>query len=70
MVCPYLDYRQSDGEHQFDHERAFCEVMNSFVIPIRTDICNDRYDEDHENYCEIYREHEGIKSFPAKESLR
>ena len=57
MVCPYLSYRRSAGEQSFDTERAYCEAVESFVQPMRADICNDRYGLDHRFHCEIYREH-------------
>ncbi|WP_423999009.1 hypothetical protein ACOZ4I_09850 [Haloarcula salina] len=57
MACPYLEYRDADGDASFDHERAYCTATASFVQPMRADICNDRYDLDHEPHCEIYRAH-------------
>ncbi|WP_158055350.1 hypothetical protein [Halorussus halophilus] len=57
MACPYLEYRQQFGEREFAEERAFCTAAEEFVQPMRADICNDRYDLDHERHCEIYREH-------------
>ena len=59
MVCPYLEYRlESDGK-QFDTERAYCTAAQRFVQAMRADICNDRYDLDHEEHCEIFRKHTG-----------
>jgi hypothetical protein len=58
MTCPHLTYRTENDDHTFDTERAFCTVVEEFVQPMRTDICNDRYDLDHTTDCEIYREHE------------
>ncbi|MFB6101072.1 MAG: hypothetical protein ABEJ73_00720 [Haloplanus sp.] len=55
MSCPYLDYRDAAGDHQFDTERAYCTAVDSFVQPMRADICTDRYDLDHETDCEFYR---------------
>lgn len=60
MTCPYLSYRTSDGELEFDTERAYCEVTESFVAPMRADVCNDRRELSHESQCEFYREAEGI----------
>ncbi|WP_160134201.1 hypothetical protein [Halococcus salsus] len=57
MSCPYLSYRAAAGDHEFDTERAYCTAAERFVEPMRADICNDRYDLDHERHCEIYREH-------------
>lgn len=57
MTCPYLEYRQSDGEHDFDHERPYCSVTDEFVSPMKADICNDRFDFDHETDCEIFKHH-------------
>lgn len=59
MVCPYLEYRRKAGEKEFDNERPFCTAADAFVQPMRADICNDRYDLDHETDCEIYIDAEG-----------
>lgn len=59
MTCPYLEYRRRDDEHRFDHERPHCAAINEFVSPMKADICNDRFDFDHETYCNIYREAKG-----------
>lgn len=60
MSCPYLDYRRSDGEGlEFDHERAYCLVQESFVSPVRADVCNDRDRFHHTTHCEVYSEVEG-----------
>lgn len=58
VTCPYLDYRDDAGERSFDEPRAYCTAANTFVQAMRADICNDRYDLDHETDCEIYREAE------------
>ncbi len=55
MACPFLDYRAVDGDTRFDEPRAFCTAADRFVQPMRADICNDRYDLDHAEHCEIYR---------------
>ncbi len=57
MTCPFLEYRASDGERSFTTERAYCAAVESFVQPMRADICNDRYDLEHATDCEIYRQH-------------
>ncbi|MBV0901971.1 hypothetical protein [Haloarcula salina] len=61
MACPYLEYRSADGHASFDHERAYCTASSSLVQPMRADICNDRYDLDHERDCEIYRAHAEVE---------
>lgn len=58
MTCPYLDYRREAGERSFSEPRAYCTAATTFVQPMRADICNDRYDLDHETDCEIYRDAE------------
>jgi hypothetical protein len=57
MTCPYLEYRRSDGDREFDHERPFCSVTESFVSPMKADICNDRFGFNHEGDCEIFKDH-------------
>lgn len=57
MTCPHLEYRSAAGEQSFDHERAYCTVMAAFCTPMRADVCNDRFDFDHEAHCEVYQEH-------------
>lgn len=59
MVCPCLEYRSESAEATFDEPRAYCTAVERFVQPMRADICNDRYDLDHERDCEIYRAWEG-----------
>lgn len=56
MTCPYLEYRDSDADHDFDHDRPYCDLSKSFVSPMRADICNDRHDFTHEADCEIFQE--------------
>ncbi|SER38530.1 hypothetical protein [Natrinema salaciae] len=58
MTCPYLSYRRSDGDLEFDTERAYCGVVEAFVSPMRADVCNDRHELTHERDCEFYREAE------------
>jgi hypothetical protein len=60
MVCPHLEYRREADERTFETERAYCGVVESFVQPMRADVCNDRYDLEHDQHCEIYRAHEGL----------
>lgn len=57
MTCPFLEYRDEAGDASFEHDRPYCTAAQSFVQPMRADICNDRYALDHERDCEIYREH-------------
>jgi hypothetical protein len=54
MTCPYLDYRRESEGRTFDEARAYCTVAERFVQPMRADICNDRYELDHAEHCEIY----------------
>jgi hypothetical protein len=56
MACPYLEYRRAAGGTSFDHERAYCTVVDRFVQPMRADLCNDRHGLDHVAHCEFYRE--------------
>jgi len=60
MACPYLEYRTSDDDFEFDHEHAYCMVIDSFVAPMRADVCNDVGELHHETSCEFYREAENI----------
>ena len=55
--CPYLEYRREGDGRTFDHRRAYCAVAEEFVGPMKADVCNDRFDFDHEEHCDIYREH-------------
>lgn len=57
MTCPHLTYETSDDEHEFEHERPYCSVVEEFVQPLRSDICNDTGDLSHDTHCEIYLEH-------------
>lgn len=57
MTCPYLEYRRTDGEHEFESERPFCTVESEFISPMKADICNDRFDFDHDCDCEIFKAH-------------
>jgi len=58
VTCPYLSYRQSDGDLEFDTERAYCGVIEEFVSPMRADVCNDRHELNHERDCEFFRDAE------------
>ncbi|PGF13961.1 hypothetical protein CP556_23045 [Natrinema sp. CBA1119] len=58
MTCPYLSYRQSAGDQEFETERAYCGVVEEFVSPMRADVCNDRHELNHERDCEFYRDAE------------
>ncbi|MFC7044183.1 hypothetical protein ACFQH6_01080 [Halobacteriaceae archaeon GCM10025711] len=64
MTCPHLAYRRSAGDRSFDEPRAYCTVADRFVQPMRADVCNDRYDLDHADHCEIYRRHETTDAEP------
>lgn len=55
MACPYLEYRESDDTHEFDHERPYCTASGEFVSPMRADVCNDRHEFDHTSDCDVYR---------------
>lgn len=55
MACPYLEYRHTGNDRQFDHERAYCTAAERFVQPMRADLCNDRWRFTHTEDCEIYR---------------
>lgn len=52
--CPRLDYRTEGDGRSFDVARAFCTVTDSFVQPMRADICNARYGLEPEADCEFY----------------
>jgi hypothetical protein len=58
MTCPYLTYRATAGEQSFDEPRAYCAVAETFVQPMRADVCNDRYGLSHATDCEIFLAHE------------
>ena len=60
MTCRHLEYRESDGETEFETARAYCTVADQFVQPMRADICNERYGLDPAADCEIYRDHAGL----------
>ena len=55
MTCPYLAYRRRNEEHEFDHERPYCELADEFQSPMKADVCNDRYDFSHESHCDLFR---------------
>ncbi|MFC5135694.1 MULTISPECIES: hypothetical protein [Haloferacaceae] len=55
-TCPHLEYREEDEERSFEVARAFCTVTDSFVQPMRADICNARYGLDPATDCEFYVE--------------
>ena len=57
VTCPYLSYRESADGKSFDEARAYCDAAERFVQPMRADICNDRFDLDHAEDCEIYLDH-------------
>lgn len=55
MTCPYLEYRRESEDRTFETARAYCLATDTFVQPMRADICNDRYELDHTTDCEFYR---------------
>ena len=66
MACPHLEYRTESDDRSFDHERAFCRLAGSFVRPVKADICNDRFEFDHREQCDLFREYaEGLKVVDA-----
>ena len=65
MVCPYLDRRREGAEQTFAEARPYCAVVESFVQPMRADICAERYGLDPARHCEFYREREGIDAGPG-----
>jgi len=56
MSCPFLEYRDVDPEHEFDHERPYCSVSAEFVSPMKADVCNDRHAFAHDEDCEVFRQ--------------
>jgi hypothetical protein len=69
VTCPFLSYRESADGASFDEARAYCEAAERFVQPMRADICNDRFELDHAEDCEIYRDHaDDAGSGPTGES--
>mgnify|MGYP007091089709 CR=1 FL=1 len=44
---------ESKGK-RFDTARAYCTAADSFIQPMRADICNRRYDLEPEEDCEYY----------------
>lgn len=69
MVCPHLRYRREGNGKSFDHERAYCTVMDAFCTPMRADVCNDRFDFDHESHCAVFQEH-AASEYEAGETTR
>ena len=69
MTCPHLSYRTEAGGKSFDHERAYCAVMEAFCTPMQADVCNDRFAFDHRDHCEIFQEHEA-EEYPVGETTR
>lgn len=55
MACPFLEYRDTDSDHQFDHERPYCAVSEQFVSPMKADVCNDRHGFSHVDDCDVFR---------------
>jgi len=57
-TCPHLAYREEGDGKSFETARAFCTVTESFVQPMRADVCNARYGLDPAADCEFYVEPE------------
>jgi hypothetical protein len=55
-TCPHLAYREEGDGRSFETARAFCTVTESFVQPMRADVCNARYELDPARDCEFYVE--------------
>jgi hypothetical protein len=55
-ACHHLAYRKEGEGKSFETARAFCTVTESFVQPMRADICNARYELDPATDCEFYVE--------------
>ena len=53
-TCPHLAYREAGDGESFETARAFCTVTESFVQPMRADVCNAWYDLDPAADCEFY----------------
>lgn len=66
MTCPYLEYRREDEDRSFDHERPYCRIAGSdespFVSPVKADVCTDRFDFDHREHCDRFRNHVGTRA--------
>lgn len=61
MPCPFLEYRATAGERDFERERPYCRAAEAFVQPMRADICSERYDLTPAEHCEIFRQQEGLE---------
>jgi hypothetical protein len=57
MTCPHLEYRRESDEQAFEVARAYCTAAETFVEPVRADICNNRYDLAYDDHCEIFQAH-------------
>ena len=53
-TCQHLAYREAGDGESFETARAFCTVTESFVQPMRADVCNARYGLDPATDCEFY----------------
>jgi hypothetical protein len=69
-TCPHLAYREEGDGKSFETERAFCTVTESFVQPMRADVCNARYDLDPAADCEFYEEPESPATDDATDDDR
>lgn len=54
--CPHVAYRKTGDGRSFETPRAFCTVTDSFVQPMRADICAARYELTPATDCEFYVE--------------
>ncbi|OYR51543.1 hypothetical protein [Halorubrum sp. Ea8] len=53
-----MAYREEGDGKSFETARAFCTATESFVQPMRADVCNARYGLDPAADCEFYVEPE------------
>jgi hypothetical protein len=60
MACPHLAFCDAADGRTFDRERPRCGVTDSFVQPMRADVCSERYGLTPAAHCEVYRDHEGL----------
>jgi hypothetical protein len=57
-TCQHLAYREEGDGKSFETVRAFCTVTESFVQPMRADVCNARYELDPATDCEFHADPE------------
>ena len=51
-----MSYREEGNGKSFETARAFCAATESFVQPMRADVCHARYELDPATDCEFYVE--------------